>query len=529
MAAPALASAAEAATWLAARVHLNAGAMLRSDSRAVRPGDGFIAWPGHASDGRRFVAQALAAGAAACLVESEGAATFGFDDERIAVLAGLKAAAGAVADALCGQPSAVLDVIATTGTNGKTSTAWWTAQALTQLQRRCGVIGTLGIGEPPAPGADPLGRIEATGLTTPDALTLHQAFRRFVNEGCTACALEASSIGLAEHRLAAARIDVALFTNFTRDHLDYHADMAAYWAAKRSLFAWPGLRAAVVNVDDDQGAALAVELAAEGRVERDAARVASSAAPASTRALDLWTVSLHGPARLRAEHLHYADGGLAFTAVEEDGPAAARAAVRSALVGEFNASNLLVVLGGLRALGVPLAAAASTAATLTPVPGRLQRVAGREVEVVVDYAHTPDALEKVLAALRPLAAARGGRLWCVFGCGGNRDATKRPLMGAIAAAGADRVVVTSDNPRDEPPQAILAQILAGVAGHDEVDVIEDRRAAIAHAVQQAAAGDVVLLAGKGHEDYQEVAGVKRPFSDVAQAQAALRAREGAAP
>ena len=506
-------NASDAAIWLAARVHLNAGALLRSDSRAVRPGDGFIAWPGHASDGRRFVPQALAAGAVACLVEAENAAAFGFDDERIATLHGLKAAAGVVVDAVCGQPSAVLDVVATTGTNGKTSTAWWTAQALTHLQRRCGIVGTLGIGEPP-PAAPPTegaaataGALESTGLTTPDPVTLHQAFRRFVNEGFSACAIEASSIGLAEHRLAAARIDVALFTNLTRDHLDYHGSMEAYWAAKRVLFSWPGLRAAVLNVDDAHGAALAQELAG-GSTE-------------------LWTVSLQGPARLCAQGLHYADGGLAFTLVETTGSTAQQAEVRSRLVGEFNASNLLVVLGGLRALGVPLAEAAATAAVLTPVPGRLQRVPGRDVEVVVDYAHTPDALAQALKALRPLAAARGGRLWCLFGCGGNRDATKRPLMGAIAAAGADRVVITSDNPRDEEPQAILAQVLVGVTGHDEVDVIEDRRAAIAHAVRGAAPGDVVLLAGKGHEDYQEVAGVKRPFSDLLEAQAALRARDGA--
>ena len=507
--ATALANAADAAAWLAARVHLNAGALLRSDSRAVRPGDGFIAWPGHASDGRRYVPQALAAGAAACLVEAVGAEAHAFDDGRIATLAGLKAVAGTVVDQVCGQPSAVLDVVATTGTNGKTSTAWWTAQALSRLQRRCGVVGTLGIGEPPSAAGDAAhaGTLESTGLTTPDPVTLHQAFRRFVDEGYSACAIEASSIGLAEHRLVAARIDVALFTNFTRDHLDYHGSMDAYWAAKRALFDWPGLRAAVINIDDEHGAALAQERAGG--------------------TLDLWTVSLHGPARLRAEGLHYADGGLAFTLVESTGGSAQRAEVRSTLVGEFNASNLLVVLGGLRALGVTLADAAAAAAVLTPVPGRLQRVTGRDVEVVVDYAHTPDALEQVLKALRPLAAARGGRLWCLFGCGGNRDATKRPLMGAIAAAGADHVVITSDNPRDEEPQAILAQILAGVTGHDDIDVIEDRRAAIAHAVQGAAPGDVVLLAGKGHEDYQEAYGVRRPFSDLLEAQAALRAREGA--
>ena len=514
-----LGSALEAAQWLAARVALRDGGRLRTDSRAVRPGDGFIAWPGQATDGRRFVPQALAAGAAACLVEAEGVDAFGLTGERVATLAGLKAQAGAVADAAYAQPSAVLDVVATTGTNGKTSTAWWTAQALTRLGRRCGVIGTLGVGEPPADEAT--GTLEHTGLTTPDAVTLHQAFRGFVDMGFSACALEASSIGLAEHRLDAARIDVALFTNFTRDHLDYHGSMAHYWAAKRMLFGWPGLRAAVINIDDAQGAVLARELS-------------GSSASAAAALLDIWTVSLHqhaGPpaqlrARLHAQDLRYVEGGLAFTVVE----GTVTAEVRSSLVGEFNASNLLVVLGGLRALGVTLADAAAVAPALTSVPGRLQRISGADLEVVVDYAHTPDALAKVLQALRPLATARGGRLWCVFGCGGNRDATKRPLMGAIAAAGADRVVVTSDNPRDEVPGSILAQILAGIdmrdSAHDDINVIEDRHAAIVFAVQNARPGDVLLLAGKGHEDTQEVAGVKRPFSDLLQARAALLGRAG---
>lgn len=492
----------DAAAWLAARVR----GPLRSDSRQLLPGDGFVAWPGLAGDGRHHVAAALAAGAAACLIEAEGAEDFAFDgdDERIAAVHGLQAAAGAVADGFFAQPSAVLDVVAITGTNGKTSCSWWVAQALTALGRRCGVVGTLGVGQP--------GQLEATGLTTPDAITLHAAFRHFVDAGFTACALEASSIGVARQRLAGAHIDVAAFTNLTRDHLDFHGTMDAYRAAKRALFDWPGLRAAVINIDDATGDAIAGELSGE-----------LSGVQGST--LDLWTVSLQQPARLRAEGLRYDGGGLAFTVCE----ASARAEVRSSLVGQYNASNLMVVLGCLRALGVPLADAAAALPALQAVPGRLQRVAGRDVEVVVDYAHTPDALSQVLKALRPLAAARGGRLWCVFGCGGNRDATKRPLMGAVAAAEADRVVVTSDNPRDEAPDAILAQILAGVCGHDEIDVIEDRRAAIAHAVASAAPGDLILLAGKGHEDHQEIAGVKRPFSDIAEAQAALAVRDRVAP
>jgi MurE/MurF fusion protein len=497
-----------AARWLAEWVR----GTLRTDSREVAAGDAFIAWPGYATDGRRFVQQALQAGAATCLVEDAGIEAFGFDDARIATLPGLKAATGPIAHAYFGAPSDALRVVATTGTNGKTSTAWWTAQALTALGRRCGVVGTLGIGEPPqaapALGGEPQGSVEFTGLTTPDPVRLHGAFRRFADAGFTACALEASSIGLVEHRLAGTHIDVALYTNLTRDHLDYHGTMGAYAAAKRSLFDWPGLQAASINVDDETGAALAAEL---------------SAGP-----LALWTVSTQGPARLRASGLRYEDGGLVFELHE----GAEQATVRSTLIGDYNASNLLVVIGGLRALGVSLVDAAAVVPGLTPVPGRMQRVglpSSRQPEVVVDYAHTPDALDKVLQALRPLAAARGGQLWAVFGCGGNRDATKRPMMGAIAARLADHVVLTSDNPRHEAPSYILAQILAGVVGHDAVDVIEDRREAIARAVRQAAAADVIVLAGKGHEHYQEVAGVQRPFSDEAEALAALRRRldEGA--
>jgi UDP-N-acetylmuramoyl-L-alanyl-D-glutamate--2,6-diaminopimelate ligase len=538
-------NAAEAAAWLADRVRTVGFGTLRTDSRQVRPGDAFIAWPGYATDGRQFVAAALAAGAAACLVETEGldAALLPTDDARIASLSGLKAATGEIAARWFDRPSERLQVIAVTGTNGKSSTAWWTAQALSALGQRCGLVGTLGIGEPPraAAGSEPPraaaggeppqpehpGRIQPTGLTTPDPVTLQAAFRRMADTGFAACAVEASSIGLAEHRLAGTAISVAQFTNLSRDHLDYHGDMAAYWAAKRALFNWPGLQAAVINIDDARGAGLAQALAlapAPAPVS-----VSVSADSRADAAIDLWTTSVAGPARLQAADLGYIDGGLAFTLVEGE----ARVLVRSALIGDYNASNLLAVLGAMRALGVPLAQAAAVVPGLTPVPGRMDRVpalpgAGPQPELVVDYAHTPDALDKALAALRPLAAARGGRLWCVFGCGGNRDASKRPLMGAIARRGADHLVLTSDNPRGEAPAAILAQILAGIedAAHAGVHVIEDRRAAIGHAVLQADARDVVLLAGKGHEDTQEIGGVKRPFLDSAVAAEAL-ARRGA--
>lgn len=482
---------AAAAAWLRQR----GARALASDSRRVRPGDAFIAWPGQAHDARRFVAPALAAGATACVVEADGAAAYAFDGERVAALRGLKVAAGDVASEFLGTPSERLDVLAVTGTNGKTSTAWWLAQALSLLGRRCGVVGTLGVGEP--------NDLRATGLTTPDPVELQTAFRAFADQGFAACAIEASSIGLEQQRLAGTAIKVALFTNFTRDHLDHHRTMEAYWHAKAALFDWPGLQAAVVNVDDEQGAALAERLAG--------------------RPLDLWTTSAHAAARLAARAVGYRNGGLCFEVSEEG---AASAPVQTTLIGEFNVANLLGVIGGLRAVGVTLADAAAACARLSAVPGRMQRIESLATapEVVVDYAHTPDALEKALAALRPFAQQRGGKLWCVFGCGGDRDATKRPLMGAIAESLADHVVVTSDNPRHEAPAFIISQILAGVVGHDDVDVMEDRARAIRYAVEAAEAADVVLIAGKGHEDYQEIEGLRHPFSDVAVAREWLSAR-----
>ncbi len=435
---------------------------------------------------------------------------FGFAaDSRVGALRGLKAAAGDIASRFLATPSEKLDVVAVTGTNGKTSTAWWVAQALAALGRRSAVIGTLGIGEP-AVGDAPIS-MRSTGLTTPDPVMLQNALADFVERGFAACAIEASSIGIAEHRLAGTQVEVAAVHQLdARPSRLPRRHGARTGQAKAQLFAWPGLGAAVVNLDDAQGQVLADSLAGS--------------------AVDCWTVSTRGePARLRVEaDVRHDRDGLAFDVVEGD----TRVAIATPLIGDYNAANLLCVIGVLRARGVALAVAATACAALTPVPGRMQRVGASHAarptppvpEVVVDYAHTPDALEKALAALAPLAKARGGRLWCVFGCGGNRDAAKRPLMGAIACRLAGRVVVTSDNPRLESPDLILAQILAGAIGHDEIDVIEKRAEAIAHAVGSAAAEDVVLIAGKGHEDYQDIGGAKLPFSDAAHAAKALAAR-----
>ncbi|RYY91336.1 MAG: UDP-N-acetylmuramoyl-L-alanyl-D-glutamate--2,6-diaminopimelate ligase, partial [Comamonadaceae bacterium] len=291
--------------------------------------------------------------------------------------------------------------------------------------------------------------------------------------------------------------------NFTQDHLDYHGSMDAYWDAKAELFRWPGLQAAVLNLDDPKGEVLRAEL--EGK-------------------LDVWTVSCDRPARLRAVDIGYADGGLSFTVAE----GAERHPLRTQLIGQYNVSNLLGVLGMLRALGVPLREAVAACADLLPVPGRMERLAhaGKPL-VAVDYAHTPDALEKGLQALQPLAAQRGGALWCVFGCGGDRDPIKRPLMAATAEKNAARVVVTSDNPRGEQPDAIIAQVVAGLSDAGAALVQQDRARAIADTIAAAAANDVILIAGKGHEDYQEIAGVKHAFSDRAHAGAALAARRAA--
>jgi UDP-N-acetylmuramyl-tripeptide synthetase len=499
------------ADWLRARVR----GELHCDSRRLHAGDGFVAWPGAATDGRRFVGAALDAGATAALVEREGVEAYAFDDERVAAVPGLKVSAGAIASAFHGVPSAALDMVAITGTNGKTSTAWWVAQLLSFCEKPCAVVGTLGMGRPPAPGST-ASALVATGLTTPDPVMLQSQLRRFVDEGLKACAIEASSIGVVEGRLNATQLRVAVFTNFTQDHLDFHGSMDAYWSAKAALFDWPGLASAVVNLDDARGANLAATLAGRG--------------------LDVWTVAIESgdhttPARLFAQELAFTDSGMALQVGERDaqGRVIGTHALSLPLVGRYNVSNLLCVLASARALGVPLADAVRACAALTPVPGRMEQAAvatpGQPL-VLVDYAHTPDALEKALQALQPLAHQRGGALWVVVGCGGDRDAGKRPLMAAAAEREAQRPVLTSDNPRSEDPLAILRQMVAGLSAPDAAQVEPDRAQAIALAVARADARDVVLIAGKGHEDYQDIQGVKKPFSDLLHARAALARRNG---
>jgi UDP-N-acetylmuramoyl-L-alanyl-D-glutamate--2,6-diaminopimelate ligase len=339
-------------------------------------------------------------------------------------------------------------------------------------------------------------------MTTPDPVLLQRQFRAFADAGLTHCAIEASSIGLAEHRLDGTRIKVAVFTNFTQDHLDYHGSMAAYWAAKEALFNWPGLQSAVVNIDDAHGASLAEQLQARG--------------------LDVWTCSRRGPARLQARPLQNAEG-IAFQVISQQ----ESLTLQTGLIGDYNIDNLLGVMGAVCALGFTLREAVQACSYLTAVPGRMQRVAPLKTDLplaVVDYAHTPDAIDKALTALRSLAVQRGGRVWCVFGCGGDRDPGKRPVMAAVAEKAADVLVLTSDNPRSEAPQAILSAMQQGLEQADRAVVQEDRALAIAWAIEQADGKDVVLVAGKGHEDYQEIQGIRHAFSDAEHVQAALQRR-----
>lgn len=470
---------------------------LCADSRQVRAGDVFLAYPGHRVDGRRFVRDAVHAGAAAVLWERHGHAwDVSLQVPNLAV-DGLATLSGYLAHEVFGRPSEALWLVGVTGTNGKTSVSQWLTRAFAALGRKCGVVGTLGIGFP--------GALSASLNTTPDSLTLHRTLAEFRAADAQAVAMEVSSIGLDQGRLNGLRFDVAVFTNLTRDHLDYHGSMENYATAKARLFDMPGLRSVVLNLDDRFGMEQARRLAGHGLEVIGYTLIASNADAAPVNRV------------LIADRLTTTAAGIRFTA---------RCGNESAdlypnLVGQFNVSNLLAVIGTLMASGFTLDDAASVAEGLTPPQGRMQTLGGVcDPLVVVDYAHSPDALEQVLAAVRATVAARNGRMTCVFGCGGDRDPGKRPIMGELAARLADRVVLTSDNPRSEDPQEILQQIAVAVGPHAEI--VADRAEAIRRAILSAAADDVIVIAGKGHEPYQEIKGVRYPFSDVEQARSALQ-------
>jgi UDP-N-acetylmuramoyl-L-alanyl-D-glutamate--2,6-diaminopimelate ligase len=384
-----------------------------------------------------------------------------------------------------------MTMVGVTGTNGKTSTVQLLAQAWALRGVRSGSIGTLGAGL--------YGAVVPTGFTTPLVLQLHALLAQLRDAGAQAVAMEVSSHALDQGRVDGVHFDVAVFTNLTRDHLDYHGDMQAYGAAKAKLLAWPGLRAAVVNLDDAYGRELRATL------------------PAGTHTIGL--SSRGAQADVRAENVVLDAAGIGFDLIVGD----ERTSVQSPLLGRFNVDNLLAVAGALHALGETAGAIASTLSRLQPVAGRMNRLGGDNAMplVVIDYAHTPDALEQALSSLRAHAQ---GRLVCVFGCGGERDVGKRPQMAAIAEAGADVVIVTDDNPRGEDGDAIVADILRGFSRPDAALVQRDRAAAIARAIGTAGVSDIVLIAGKGHEPYQEIAGVRHPFDDTAVARALLQER-----
>ena len=468
---------------------------LVNDSRAVRRGDTFVAYPGNMRDGRDYIGQAIENGASGVLWERAG---FEWNpDWHVANLGvrGLRRQAGEIAAEVCGRPSARLQMIGVTGTNGKTTCSQWIAQALSRAGRPCAVIGTLGAGmrAPFKPLAN----------TTPDALWLHAQLAEFARRGAQAVSMEVSSIGLDQDRVAGVEFDVALFTNLTRDHLEYHRTMRRYRDAKARLFAWETLRHAVVNLDDDFGATLA------RRVRRPGLDVVG------------YGFGMAHGTRVAGANLTVGARGIAFDVRTPWGSTR----VSSRALGRHNAYNLLGTLAVLLASGVPLRKASAALAGVKPVPGRLQPVGGgAKPMIVVDYAHTPDALKQALTTLRELVEHRS-RLICVFGCGGDRDRGKRPMMGRLAQRLADRVVVTSDNPRNEDPRHIIEDIVAGTRGAAAGIVIEpNRRAAIRRAVASARRGDIVLVAGKGHERYQDIGGVRRPFSDIAVAREALAER-----
>ena len=469
---------------------------LVQDSRHLKPGDAFVAIAGFGAHGLLFVDQAKHAGARAILFEPPAPADIPAPADAIAV-PGLRARMGELADRFHGHPSHAMTTVGVTGTNGKTSTVQLLAQAWTLLGTRAGTIGTLGAGVYP--------EVIPTGFTTPLVLQMHQLLAELREAGAQALAMEVSSHALDQQRVAGVHFDVGVFTNLTRDHLDYHGDMASYGAAKAKLFGWPGLRAAVINLDDDYGRAMFDALPPQVRHFGTSARGVADA-------------------KVRAEHIALDQRGAAFDLVVEG----ARHAVRSPLLGRFNVDNLLAVAGALLALDHAPAEVADVLSRLQPIHGRMNRLGGEGSAplVVVDYAHTPDALEQALASLRAHASAK---LACVFGCGGERDAGKRPQMAAIAERLADRVIVTDDNPRGENGDAIVADILAGFSDALRNDaarltVQRDRAAAIARAVGEAGPDDIVLIAGKGHEPYQDIDGVKHPFDDTDVARRALEAK-----
>ncbi|MDX8378739.1 MAG: UDP-N-acetylmuramoyl-L-alanyl-D-glutamate--2,6-diaminopimelate ligase [Gallionella sp.] len=477
---------------------------LVTDSRKVQPGDIFIAYPGRQFDGRAHIPQAIAQGANAVIWES---ADFKWQPHwNIANLsiADLQQKSGDLADCVYHAPSDKLWMIGITGTNGKTSCCHWITEGLNQAATPCAMIGTLGNGF--------LNRLQTTRNTTPDAVCVHTLLAEYLHSGARAVAMEVSSHALSQGRINGVRFDVALFTNLSRDHLDYHGDMASYGAAKRSLFDSHTLKFAVINCDDRVGAEFALQLL-DKKVEIIAYGMTEAALHFAER---------QGLRMVYGSLLEMNTQGLRMKIYSSWGGAE----VRSALLGRFNAANLLATLAVLLISDLSLIEAIQTLSKAQPVTGRMQKISGeKEPAIIVDYAHTPDALQKTLLALREINASKseptGGKLICVFGCGGERDQGKRALMGQTAEKNSDYCYITSDNPRSEDPMAIIGDIVTGmtISNHK---IIADRATAIETAIGSARSNDTVLIAGKGHEAHQEIKGEKTLFSDAAVSRHALK-------
>jgi UDP-N-acetylmuramoyl-L-alanyl-D-glutamate--2,6-diaminopimelate ligase len=479
-------------------------ARIVSDTRQIKIGDIFLAYRvGHGNamqDSRPYIADALDAGVTAVLYDPrdfEGISAL--SDARCFALENLSAHAGLICSEWYGNPSNQMMVFGVTGTNGKTSITQWLSQALDRPKSRAAVIGTLGVGFP--------GHLEVTGYTTPNAARLQTELKVLLDANAKQIAMEVSSHALEQARVNGVQFTTAVFSNLSQDHLDYHGSMAAYAAVKFRLFQFPGLQNAVINLEDPLGRELAMQLLAKTGVQVWGYAVDRHAFDG----FEKFGKRLHA---IFSSGMRFKENGYQGVFEWQDH---GKSELSVPVVGDFNLSNCLAVWACLLASGMDVLEAGKRIASLKPVSGRMEMVLGNSRStgplVIVDYAHTPDALEKVLNALRPIASQRAGKLWCIFGCGGDRDASKRPLMGRIAADLADHTILTSDNPRSENPEKISTDIQAGMGNGKSVEVILDRAAAILSGVRHAKSNDVVLIAGKGHETSQEINGKKIDFSD----------------
>lgn len=462
------------------------------DSRKVKKGDLFIALKGFSSSARAYVPQAIANGAVAVLVESDGPGVKICEegDSLELFIPDLKRYVGEIADRFFGAPSKHMNVIGVTGTNGKTSVSQYLADVLSSLGNKAGVIGTIGYGMP--------GELEVATHTTPDVVKVQQILANLRGQGATSAAMEVSSHGLDQGRVDEVNFTGAVFTNLSRDHLDYHESMEAYGEAKKALFLKPGLSFVVVNFDDDYGRSLVQSL------------------PDTTRII---SYGISQPADISVDRVEYSKKGIH---AELSGYWGA-AELQCALLGAFNLSNVLAVVGVALAMGYDINEICESIKELKPVMGRMQtyNVEGKPA-VIIDYAHTPDALVNALKAVKQHCV---GRVWCVFGCGGDRDKGKRSMMAEAAEKYADKVVITDDNPRHEDASDIVADILKGLGDDASVQVIHDRKIAIEQTIALAADNDMVLIAGKGHENYQEIAGSRLPYSDIDVVEYYLKSKE----